>query len=208
MKTENIITVCAALILIILGAQTYTTFRLNNRINILIESFEANGNHPIRSPDLSKHSAIESTIEDDFFKDREWNPYAEMQHIQDEMEQIFGKSFSRFHLHQPSNNLTKSPDIDLQNKPDSYIVTVNAPGAEQSSMKVTLEDQHTLHISIKTEQEKDESKNKNGEYQYRERFVGEFHRILTLPGPGDSANLKTEYHNGVVTITIPKKELS
>jgi HSP20 family protein len=45
---------------------------------------------------------------------------------------------------------------------------------------------------------------KNGTYQYRERFVGEFQRTLILPGPANAAKMKTEYHNGVLTITIPK----
>lgn len=201
-KTETLITVCTGLLIILLGLQTYTTFRLNDRLNVLIGASEENNPHQIRSPSLSK----QSTNDEDFFKDRSWNPYEEMQHMQDEMEQMFGESFSRFHLHNPLNNLTKSPDIDLQSKPDSYIVTVNAPGADESSMKITLENQRKLHISIKTDQEKNESNNTNSEYQYRERFVGEFQRILTLPGPGDSEKLKTDYRNGVMTITIPKKQ--
>jgi len=65
-------------------------------------------------------------------------------------------------------------------------VTVNAPGADESSINVKLEDR-ILHISIKTEQAKEETDEKNGKYQYRERFVGEFQRILTLPGPADAA---------------------
>lgn len=205
MKTETIITVCAALLVILLGAQTYTTFRLNDRLNVLIGASEESSQHQIRLPSLPKPAVTNPANEEDFFKDRAWNPYEEMQHIQDEMEQMFGKSFSRFHLHNSLNNLTKSPDVDLQSKPDSYVVTVNVPGADESSMKITLENQRTLHISIKTDQEKNQSNNTNAEYQYRERFVGEFHRILTLPGPGDSDNLKTDYRNGVMTITIPKK---
>jgi HSP20 family protein len=40
-----------------------------------------------------------------------------------------------------------------------------------------------LHISIKTEHAEDQSDEKNGQYSFRERFMGEFHRALTLPGP-------------------------
>jgi HSP20 family protein len=35
--------------------------------------------------------------------------------------------------------------------------------------------------------------------------MGEFHRALTLPGPANAAKMKTDYRNGVLTITIPKK---
>jgi HSP20 family protein len=61
-----------------------------------------------------------------------------------------------------------------------------------------------LSISIKTEHARDQTADKNGKYQYRERFVGQFQRTLTLTGPANAANMKTEYHNGVLTITIPK----
>jgi Hsp20/alpha crystallin family len=49
-----------------------------------------------------------------------------------------------------------------------------------------------------------ETDNKKGKYQYRERFVGQFQRALTLPGSANAAKMTTEYANGVLTITIPK----
>ncbi len=72
-----------------------------------------------------------------------------MQHMQNEMEQLFGDSFSRFHMNTPLGGFTKVPDVDLQEKPDQYIVTVNAPGADLSSMTVKLQDK-VLQLSIKT----------------------------------------------------------
>jgi len=46
--------------------------------------------------------------------------------------------FPRFHMKTPLGSLSKSPDVDLQEKPDRYIVTVNAPGADESSIDVKL----------------------------------------------------------------------
>jgi HSP20 family protein len=85
-------------------------------------------------------------------------------------------------MNTPLGSLSKVPDVDLQEKSDQYIATVNAPGADESSLLVKLEDR-TLHISIKTEHAEDQSDEKNGQYSFRERFMGEFHRALTLPGP-------------------------
>ena len=142
-------------------------------------------------------------LDDDFFKGRTWDPYAEIQHMQNEMQQIFDDSFSRFQMKTPLGGLNKTPEVDLQEKPDRYIVTVNAPGADESSINVKLEGQ-VLTIAVKTEHAKDESDDKNGKYQYRERFVGQFQRALTLPGPANAAKMESAYHNGVLTITIPK----
>jgi HSP20 family protein len=156
-----------------------------------------------RTPNLSQSGTPGQNFDDDLFNGRAWNPYEEMQHMQDEMELLFGDSFSRFHLNFPLGSLSKSPDVDLQEKVDQYIVTVNAPGANESSINVKLEGS-VLDIAIKTEQGTEDN-DQNKDYKYRERFIGEFKRVITLPGAADAAKMKTEYHNGVLTITIPKK---
>ncbi|MDI1277955.1 Hsp20/alpha crystallin family protein [Methylobacter sp.] len=200
MKNETIAAIAAVLV-IILGIQAYTMFRLNDRLNQLSGFYSQTG-EPQTLSNLPKSNRPKSD-DDEFFKDRTWNPYAEIQHMQNEMEQMFDDSFSRFHMKTPLGSLSKTPDVDLKEKSDRYIVTVNAPGADESSIDVKLEDQ-VLRISIKTEHAQDETDEKNGQYQYRERFVGQFQRALTLPGPANAAKMTTEYHNGVLTITIPK----
>ena len=202
MKNETI-AARAAVLVIILGIQAYTMFRLNDRLNQLSGFYSQTGGEPQTiAPNQAKPNPLKQN-DDEFFKDRPWNPYAEMQHMQDEMEQIFENSFSRFHMKSPLGSLSKSPDMDLQEKPDRYIVTLNVPGADESSMDVKLEDR-VLRISIKTEQAKEEADDKSGQYRYRERFAGQFERALTLPGPADAAKMSTEYRNGILTITIPK----
>jgi len=200
MKNETIAAIAAVLV-IILGIQAYTMFRLNDRLNQLSGFYSQTG-EPQTLSNLPKSNRPKSD-DDEFFKDRTWNPYAEIQHMQNEMEQMFDDSFSRFHMKTPLGSLSKTPDVDLKEKSDRYIVTVNAPGADESSIDVKLEDQ-VLRISIKTEHAQDETDEKNGQYQYRERFVGQFQRALTLPGPANATKMTTEYHNGVLTITIPK----
>lgn len=200
MKNETI-AIIAAVLVVILGIQAYTMFRLNDRLNQLSGFYSQTNNYQI--PNHPKPNQPKSITDDEFFKNRTWNPYAEIQHMQNEMEQMFDDSFSRFHMKTPIGSLSKTPDVDLQEKPDRYIVTMNAPGADESSTDVKLEGQ-VLRISIKTEQAKDESDEKDGQYQYRERFVGQFQRALTLPGPANAAKMETVYRNGVLTVTIPK----
>lgn len=202
MKNETIAAIAAALVIVV-GIQIYMTYRLNDRLNKMNVPYSQASAPQSKTSNLPKPNLPKSGLDDEFFKNRPWNPYAEIQHMQNEMEQMFHDSFSRFHMKTPLGNLSAAPDVDLQEKPDSYVVTVNAPGADESSMEVKLEDQ-VLRISIKTEQAKEETDDKNGKYQYRERFFGQFQRVLTLPGPANAAKMTTEYHNGVLTITIPK----
>ncbi len=200
MKNQTLIVITTVLV-IVLGIQAYMTFQLHKRLN-QFNSENQTDSFEIKLPDISK-TILPKTDKDDGSKGRSWSPYEEMQTIQNEMEQVFNKSLSRFRINTPLGNVSKTPEVDLQEKRDRYVVTVNTPGADESSIAVKLENQ-TLHISVKTEHTKDESADKNGQYKYRERFVGEFQRALTLPGPADAAKMKTEYRNGVLTITIPK----
>lgn len=202
MKNEAIAAIAAVLV-IILGIQAYTMFRLNDRLNQLSGFYSQTGDSQTQTKNPPNPDLSPSAKDDDFLRGLPWNPYAEIRHMQNEMERMFDDSFSRFHIRTPIGSLNKTPDADLQEKTDRYIVTVDAPGADQSSMDVKLEGQ-VLRISIRTEQAKDEAEDKSGEYRYRERFVGQFERALTLPGPVNAAKMTTDYHSGVLTITIPK----
>ncbi|MDD5323199.1 MAG: Hsp20/alpha crystallin family protein [Methylococcales bacterium] len=204
MIKNPIIFAIAAVLVIVLGIQAYMIFQLNDRLQQLGGQENQAGSPQLKIPKLPHLNFPKQGSDDELFKDQPWSPYEEMQRMQKEMEQLFGDSFSRFHMNTPLGSLSKVPDVDLQEKSDQYVVTVNVPGADESSLEVKLEDR-ILHISIKTEHAEDQTDEKNGQYSFRERFMGEFHRTLTLPDPADAAKMKTDYHNGVLTITIPKK---
>lgn len=199
---KNIVFIAIAVGLVIaLGVQTYMVFELNNKVNQLTQQTNQGDHAQIKKPKIIPPGLPQSKLDEDIFSDQNWNPYEEMQRMQNEMQQVFGDSFSRFHLNSPSGGYSKVPDLDLQEKSDSYIATLNVPGADESSLNVKLDGQ-VLHISMKTEHTEDTD---NAGFKHRERFSGEFNRVLTLPKPVESDKMKTDYHNGVLTITIPKK---
>lgn len=201
MTKEKVILIIGLLLLIALSIQSYSIYQLNNRV---IELSSPNLAPSISS--ISKNLELKpASPNDKFFKQLPWNPYKEMQEMQQEMEQLFNDSYSRFHINAPLESLNKIPDVDLQEKSDQYIVTMNAPGADISSLTVNLDDR-LLNIAIKTEHTEDnKTDDQKGQYQFRERFVGELQRSLTLPGPANATKIATEYHNGLLTIIIPKK---
>ena len=203
MKNQTLMAIAAALVLL-LGVQAYMLFRLKDRVNALKQQNESSSLAPPGFPGLPQPLLPKNFPDDEAFPGRNWNPYAEMQHMQEEMEKMFGESFSRFHMKTPLGSLSRTPDVDLQEQAEQYVVTVNAPGADQSAINVKLEGQ-VLLISLKTEQGKDEDAKDNA-YRYRERFVGEFQRVLSLPGPVESAKMHTDYRNGVLKISIPKQK--
>jgi HSP20 family protein len=159
MFNNRIIAAIAAVLVIILGIQAYMIFQLNDRLKQLSGQENQASSPQIKTPKLPNLTFPKSGPDDELLKDHPWNPYEEMQRMQNEMEQLFGDSFSRFNMNTPLGSLSKVPDVDLQEKSDQYVVTVNAPGADKSSLDVKLEDR-ILHISIKTEHAEDQTDEK------------------------------------------------
>ena len=186
---KSIITIIAVILFIALAIQTYMFFQLKNQLSQMTSANEV--------PSFQLPSM---TLDHEFMKNDNWDPYQEMQRMQNEMEQVFGDSFSRFHLHS-KNRLTKSPRFDLKEESDRYLVTLDIPGGEPSSLDVNI-DGRQLSISIKTEHS-NEQKDDN-QYYRQERFSGTYQRSITLPGPVKQSAMTSQYKNGVLTITLPK----
>lgn len=136
--------------------------------------------------------------------DTEWDPFAEMQQMQQEMDRLFAHSFNRLRMApgfgSRAGEYPFGPEMDLTDEGDHYLVRMNIPGADQSNLQVTL-DGRLLTVAGKV----DERVEKNeGQVIRMERRSGQFRRSVTLPGPVYSANMQSDFTNGVLTVTIPK----
>ncbi|MBX7255641.1 MAG: Hsp20/alpha crystallin family protein [Candidatus Hydrogenedentes bacterium] len=137
-----------------------------------------------------------------------WDPFQEMAKMRQQMDQLFNQSLDRFkdsprfgNLAQ-SSTLVTSPNIDMADQGDKYVITVDMPGAEQSDIRVEIKDQ-TLTITGKRDQTV--SQQKDGRILRQERVSGQFQRSMPLPEAVDEAGMKTAYKDGVFTVTLPKK---
>jgi HSP20 family protein len=64
-------------------------------------------------------------------------------------------------------------------------------------------------LTVKGERKFEGGSNQNGRGFHRiERSYGQFVRAFSLPETVDPERVKAEYRNGVLTITLPKKELA
>jgi HSP20 family protein len=50
------------------------------------------------------------------------------------------------------------------------------------------------------------SANKNGTYYRQERFGGEFRRVIALPEDVDPDKVEASYRDGIVQITVQRRE--
>ncbi len=94
------------------------------------------------------------------------------------------------------------PALDVEETDDSFIVRMDLPGMNKKDIHVSL-DNNVLTIQGERKREKEE---KDANYYCTERFHGSFRRSFTLPSQVDPDQIKADYKNGVLTVTLPKKE--
>jgi HSP20 family protein len=78
---------------------------------------------------------------------------------------------------------------------------VELPGLTDKDIELKVED-NILTLSSKKEESKEEKKNG---YLLRERRSAEFCRTFVLPNDADRAEIKAEFKNGLLEVSVPKK---
>jgi len=124
-----------------------------------------------------------------------------------EMEKSFQRIFNQPFFKEPLiskkefKNFTQ-PLSDIRETDNNLIITVDLPGVEKKDIQLKVTENT---IEIKAERSHKEEQKKKGYYKL-ERSYGGFYRALTLPCKIKPEKAKAELKNGVLKITLPKKE--
>eukprot|EP00850_Spirogloea_muscicola_P000245 SM000001S04647 [mRNA] locus=s1:1421472:1422333:- [translate_table: standard] len=94
-------------------------------------------------------------------------------------------------------------DLDWVETPNAHVFVLDLPGVSKEDLKVRLEGDNVLVISANAKQPQDD---KDSTYHRAERHKRQFLRRVRLPSNVDGKNIKAELMNGVLTVTVPKKE--
>jgi HSP20 family protein len=198
---------------IIIGIQSFWLVRLYGQIDQKEKNFSEEAIVDDLFSDLEDQNEL-SIFPDNPFRDNyfgnpfdpnTWDPFQEMQRMQDHMNSMFGDAFGRFSRSPKFDNLFDSgsftPEIDIKDEGDYLIVKIDLPGADNNNVNITCTNQE-LKISGKIEQLQEDRK-RTGLLR-RERRSGHFSRTITLPVPVEADKMETEIDKGIVTIKIPK----
>ncbi len=96
----------------------------------------------------------------------------------------------------------KSPAVNIVEKEDSYRIEVAAPGLDKGDFEVKV-DKDLLTISATKEME---GEDKGEKYTRREFSYFSFARNFHLPESVNANDIKAQYENGVLHVTLAKKE--
>jgi len=94
------------------------------------------------------------------------------------------------------------PSVNIVESKSDFRIEVAAPGLEKEDFRINLQN-NVLTISSEKETSKEDD---NEKFMRREFSYAQFRRSFSLPDTADSANVKASHKNGVLYITIPKKD--
>ena len=139
-----------------------------------------------------------------------WNPLRELDDIGHRFSRLFGQLPLR--LRRPAAKDGEndggllladwSPAVDITENGKSYTIKADMPDVKKEDVKVTVKN-GVLELSGERKSEKEE---KDEKHHRIERSYGRFLRTFTLPEDADSAGIKAECRDGVLTVSLPKSE--
>ena len=126
-----------------------------------------------------------------------WDPFQDLLAIQDEMNQVFGRA-----RHGQGGGRVWAPALDISERKDAYVVTVEVPGVNPDDLDITLED------GLLTIQGERQFTQESTEQQFHRvvRRYGSFRRSITLPSQVKADAIEASFENGVLEVVVPKAE--
>ena len=131
-----------------------------------------------------------------------WEPLKELQRMRTDMDRLWESFFEGKPVRHREEMSGWVPSLDLAETKDSYVVKAEIPGMAKDAINVSMKE-GVLSISgeKKTEERKD------GENWHRiERAFGTFQRSFYIPTEVDETKVKAAYKDGVLTVSMPKRE--
>ena len=128
-----------------------------------------------------------------------WNPLAAVEI--DRLNRMFDAAFSG----EPLAGGAWVPAIDIYETAEKdVVVKADLPGLKREDIKVTFEN-NVLTIEGERTFETETARE---QYHRVERGYGTFRRSFTLPATVDAARVEAAYQDGLLTVTLPRREES
>jgi HSP20 family protein len=103
---------------------------------------------------------------------------------------------------QVTNRVAHSPAVNVQEKPEAFVVELAAPGMAKEDFKIEVEG-NVLKVSAG--QATKETEAAEGKYHRREFGQRAFVRYFTLPKSVETDGIVAGYQEGILVLTLPKR---
>ena len=130
-----------------------------------------------------------------------WEPFRGLSTLQDQMNRLFEGPMFRGRSDE-SALTTWAPAVDIYETENALVVKADLPDVNEKDLDIQVEN-NILTIRGERNFERDV---KEDNYLRVERAYGSFSRSFSLGNTVNTEAIKAEYRDGVLTLTIPKRE--
>jgi HSP20 family protein len=120
--------------------------------------------------------------------------------LQEQINRVFGDVVGR--AGEESNLTPWAPEVDIYETENEMVVKADLPDVDPQDLDIRVENNI---LTIRGERKFDKTVNEDN-YLRIERSYGSFSRSFSLTNSVKSEAIKADYQNGVLTLSIPKRE--
>lgn len=132
-----------------------------------------------------------------------YDPFRDLRGLQDEVNRLFSTNLSRsFSDDESIARGAWTPNVDIYENKDQIVLEAELPGMKREDFELTIEN----NVLTLRGERRFEKKEENDNYHRVERAYGSFTRSFTLPQTVSAEGATAEYKNGVLRVTLHKRE--
>ncbi len=134
-----------------------------------------------------------------------WDPWRDFTGLQERINRMFDEAMRPLTPRGEGEELERgawAPAVDIYETDNEYVVYADLPGVKKEEISIELKD-NTLTLRG---EKKFEEKVERDNYLRVERSYGTFVRSFTVPHGVEADKIKARFKDGVLELTIPKRE--
>jgi HSP20 family protein len=130
-----------------------------------------------------------------------YNPWSEMNSLQRQLNKMFDDALTPATL-ADFGNFSKVPPAELTETEDKLVLKLEVPGMQPTDLNIEAT---AKTVSISGDRQCEIKSEEEGKTRSEFRY-GSFQRVIPLPVAIQNTEVKAEYKNGIVYLTLPKAE--
>src|SRR3984893_7130415 len=131
-----------------------------------------------------------------------YDPFRDLRTLQEEVNRLFTGNMARAFEDEGIARGSWSPNVDIYENKDQIVLEAELPGMKREDFDLSVENNVITLRGERHFEKKDETDN----YHRVERAYGSFTRSFTLPNTVSSEGATADYLDGVLRVTMPKRE--
>lgn len=131
-----------------------------------------------------------------------YDPFREVRSLQDEVNRLFTTAFPTGNGREDALNGAWYPKVDIFENSENLVLEAELPGMKRDDFELSFENNV---LTLKGER-KFEKRSESDNYHRVERAYGAFTRSFTLPPTVTAEGAEANFENGVLNISLPKRE--